>query len=72
MGLVETRRHHNEAGKFTLIFLAAPQDEASAHERHSPELELTYNWDSDEVYRQSFMGAFSLPCQKIYMRNAKS
>ena len=51
MGLVETRRHHNEAGKFTLIFLAAPQDEASAHERHSPELELTYNWDSDEVYQ---------------------
>lgn len=51
MGLIETRRHENEAGKFTLIFLAAPQDEARAHEHHSPELELTYNWDSDEVYQ---------------------
>ena len=51
MGLIETRRHENEAGKFTLIFLAAPQDEASAHANHSPELELTFNWDSDEVYQ---------------------
>ena len=50
MGLVETRRHDNEAGKFTLIFLAAPQDEDSARNTHAPELELTYNWGSDEVY----------------------
>ena len=50
MGLIETRRYDNEAGKFTLIFLAAPQDEDSAHKNHAPELELTYNWDSDEVY----------------------
>lgn len=50
MGLIETRRHENEAGKFTLIFLAAPQDEQSAVKTNAPELELTYNWDSDEVY----------------------
>ena len=50
MGLIETRRHENEAGKFTLIFLAAPQDEQSALATHAPELELTYNWGSDEVY----------------------
>ena len=50
MGLVETRRHENEAGKFTLIFLAAPQDENTARQTNAPELELTYNWDSDEVY----------------------
>ena len=50
MGLVETRRHENEAGKFTLIFLAAPQDEANARAHNAPELELTYNWGSDEVY----------------------
>ena len=50
MGLIETRRYDNEAGKFTLIFLAAPQDEQSAQARHAPELELTYNWGSDEVY----------------------
>lgn len=50
MGLIETRRYDNEAGKFTLIFLAAPQDEKSAVATNAPELELTYNWDSEEVY----------------------
>ena len=42
LGLEELRRVDNEAGRFTLIFLAPPgQPEA--------QLELTYNWDS-EVY----------------------
>lgn len=50
LGLVETRRHENEAGKFTLIFLAAPLDQHSAETTRAPELELTYNWGSDEVY----------------------
>jgi len=38
LGLTETRRHDNEKGKFTLIFLAAPGDEGG-------EIELTHNWD---------------------------
>jgi len=50
MGLVETRRKDVPEGKFTLVFLAAPKDEASARADNAPELELTYNWDSDEVY----------------------
>jgi len=50
MGLVETRRTENSNGKFTLIFLAAPEDANRAREERAPELELTYNWDSDEVY----------------------
>ncbi|MBY6046467.1 VOC family protein [Vannielia litorea] len=49
-GLEEIRRIDNEQGKFTLIFLAAPKDAASAKETRAPELELTYNWDSDEKY----------------------
>ncbi len=45
LGLHEVRRNHYEAGRFTLVFLAAPADlERSAAER-SPEVELTYNWD---------------------------
>ena len=44
MGLEEVRRYENEAGKFTLIFLAAPDKDQSA-QFHAPELELTYNWD---------------------------
>ena len=50
LGLVETRRYDNEAGKFTLIFLAAPLDQERAEATRSPELELTYNWGSEEVY----------------------
>jgi len=42
LGLIETRRMENEQGRFTLIFLAAPGDEKA-------ELELTYNWDGDEL-----------------------
>jgi lactoylglutathione lyase len=49
LGLQEVRRTENAAGRFTLVFLAAPRDlERSAAER-SPEVELTYNWDP-EVY----------------------
>ena len=45
LGLQEVRRADYEAGRFTLVFLAAPADlERSAVER-SPEVELTWNWD---------------------------
>ena len=49
LGLVETRRMENAAGRFTLVFLAAPRDVSRAQADRSPELELTYNWDP-EVY----------------------
>ncbi len=38
LGLKEVRRHENEAGRFTLIYLAAPGDEDA-------QVELTWNWD---------------------------
>jgi len=38
LGLHELRRHEHEAGRFTLVFLAAPGDEHA-------QVELTYNWD---------------------------
>ena len=47
LGLVEVKRSEHEAGRFTLVYLAAPGDEAA-------QVELTYNWpDADgkaEVY----------------------
>ena len=48
LGLVETRRKDVEAGRFTLVFLAAPNDADSARETRAPELELTYNWDPED------------------------
>jgi lactoylglutathione lyase len=43
LGLKETRRVDNEAGKFTLVFLAAPDSPEA-------EIELTHNWGSTEDY----------------------
>ena len=48
LGFVEISRREHKAGRFTLIFLAAPQDEANARETHAPMLELTYNWPSED------------------------
>ena len=42
LGLKETRRMEDEKGRYTLIFLAAPNDDKA-------EIELTYNWDGDEL-----------------------
>ena len=42
LGLVEQKRIENENGRFTLIFLSAPGDE-------SAQIELTYNWDGDDL-----------------------
>ncbi len=41
LGLRETRRYENEAGRFTLIFMAPPGQEECP-------IELTYNWDGDD------------------------
>lgn len=49
LGLIETRRTESEAGRFTLVYLAAPVDQDRARAEKSPELELTWNWDG-EVY----------------------
>ena len=43
LGLAEVRRKDVPEGKFTLIFLAAPDSPEA-------EVELTWNWDSDEDY----------------------
>ena len=42
LGLKETRRKDSEKGRYTLIFLAPPNDK-------NTEIELTYNWDGDEL-----------------------
>lgn len=42
LGLVELRRKDNDAGRFTLVFLAT--------EPGAPEIELTHNWDQEEEY----------------------
>ncbi len=45
LGLVQTRRVDHEEGRFTLVYLAAPEDKTRAETEQAPELELTWNWD---------------------------
>jgi lactoylglutathione lyase len=49
LGLEEVSRFDNPAGRFTLIFLAAPGDVEAAKAKRAPTVELTHNWDP-EVY----------------------
>ena len=61
LGLVETRRHDHEAGRFTLVFLAAPGDS------NGPEVELTHNWDQTEPYETGrFFGHLAYEVDDIY------
>ena len=45
LGLREIKRKESAEGKFTLVFLAAPNQENIA-------LELTYNWNTNEIYSE--------------------
>ncbi len=66
LGLVETRRKEVVAGRFTLVFLAGGQDADSARANGSPELELTYNWDTEDYdYGRNF-GHLAYKVDNIY------
>ena len=66
LGLIETRRIDVEAGRFSLIFLAAAKDEADARAHNAPELELTYNWDPEEYTGGRNFGHLAYKCDDIY------
>ena len=54
-------------GKFTLIFLAAPEDEITAIETRSPEIELTYNWEPETYGSGRNFGHLALSVKNIYV-----
>jgi len=66
LGLVEVRRMDNRAGRFTLVFLAAPLDQARAAEAWSPLLELTYNWDLEDYGSARNFGHLAFEVEDIY------
>ena len=47
LGLVEVSRIDNEGGRFTLVFLSAPDDLDRARQASAPMVELTWNWDPE-------------------------
>lgn len=48
LGLKEVRRTDYESGRFTLIFLAAPDDGEWVERGDGPMIELTYNWPDEQ------------------------
>jgi lactoylglutathione lyase len=66
LGLVLTRRNDYEAGRFTLAYLAAPQDEGRAKSEKSPELELTWNWDPETYTGGRNFGHMAFEVKDIY------
>ncbi|MBW2626847.1 MAG: VOC family protein [Deltaproteobacteria bacterium] len=66
LGLVETTRKDSEAGRYTLVFLAAPEDSARAAAEASPLIELTYNWDPEEYTGGRNFGHLAFETEDIY------
>ena len=56
LGLSEVRRIENATGRFTLIFLAAPEDAAELGAKRRAEVELTYNWPTDAKAPERYTG----------------
>ena len=59
LGLKETRRAENAAGRFTLVFVAAPESPEA-------EIELTYNWDEREYSGGRNFGHLAFAVDDIY------
>jgi len=71
MGMVETRRHVDEKGRYTLVFLAASEDEAAGRADKAPLVELTYNWDPEEYSGGRNFGHLAYEVNDIYELCAK-
>ena len=71
MGMVEVRRHVEERGRFTLVFLAASEDEAAGRETKAPLVELTYNWDPEVYTGGRNFGHLAYEVDDIYAYCAK-
>jgi len=66
LGLVEMRRVDNAAGRFTLVFLAAPADASGAKDTQAPMVELTYNWDAEDYKGGRNFGHLAYRVDDIY------
>jgi lactoylglutathione lyase len=71
LGLKEVRRREDEKARFTLVFLAAPGDEALVAAsrttgRDAPLVELTFNWDAEDYGEARFFGHLAYEVEDIY------
>jgi lactoylglutathione lyase len=72
LGLVEVRRYDNPAGRFTLVFLCAPEDvekvkaQHAAGEREGYCVELTWNYDQEDYGEARYFGHLAYEVDDIY------
>jgi lactoylglutathione lyase len=66
VGMQEVRRVESEAGRYTLVFLAAPADKGKAVADRAPLLELTYNWDPEKYGEGRNFGHLAFEVDDIY------
>ncbi len=66
LGLVEVRRIESEAGRYTLVFLAAPGDVEHAAKTSAPLVELTHNWDPEAYAGGRNFGHLAYRVDDIY------
>ena len=70
LGLVELRRYDDQKGRYTNVFLAAPQDRAAADGkaigRGAPLVELTYNWDTEDYGEARYFGHLAFEVDDLY------
>ncbi|MCL1477815.1 VOC family protein [Marinobacter sp. M3C] len=66
LGMKEVSRKDSEKGRFTLVFLAAPDDEGRVKADRAPSLELTYNWDPEEYSGGRNFGHLAYRVDDIY------
>ncbi|MEM9234119.1 MAG: VOC family protein, partial [Pseudomonadota bacterium] len=66
LGLEEFSRMDSEKGRFTLVFLVAPEDRELAEQKKAPLVELTYNWDPEEYTGGRNFGHLAYRVENIY------
>jgi lactoylglutathione lyase len=68
LGLLEVRRKESTAGRYTLVFLAAPGDFTSQEGARpaQPQVELTFNWDAEQYTGGRNFGHLAYAVDDIY------
>ena len=66
LGMQEVNRREDQAGKYTLVFLAAPEDKSKGLAERAPLLELTFNWDSEKYGEGRNFGHLAFEVDDIY------
>ena len=71
LGLKEVRRRVDDKNRYTLVFLAAPEDEglvaaSKRSGRDAPLVELTYNWDAEDYGEARYFGHLAFEVDDVY------